>query len=312
MTAQLSPSRSNALGPEPAAGEELPSRRARLVLVTGMSGAGKTTALKTLEDSGYEAVDNLPLKLLSSLLQPGAAHSEALAIAIDIRTRDFAVDAFETEVAALVAREDLDARILFVDCDDEALRRRYTETRRRHPLADDRPVIDGIRNERNLIHRLRERADVVVDTTEMTAGDLRRIVAGNFALDSRPGLAIFVTSFSYRLGLPREADLVFDVRFLANPYYDPRLKALTGLDPAVGEHIENDPGFKPFADSLAAMLPPLLPRFEREGKSYLTIAIGCTGGRHRSVFVAERLAALLGEGGHRVHVRHRDLDRGTA
>ena len=140
-------------------------------------------------------------------------------------------------------------------------------------------------------------------------GDLRRIVAGNFALDDRPALTIFVTSFSYRLGLPREADLVFDVRFLTNPHYDPLLRPLTGLDPAVGEHIANDPGFKPFSDALAAMLPPLLPRFEREGKSYLTIAVGCTGGRHRSVFVAERLAALIGEHGHRVRVRHRDLDR---
>ena len=229
MTAQLSPSRSNALGPGPAAGEELSSRRARLVLVTGMSGAGKTTALKTLEDSGYEAVDNLPLKLLSSLLQPGAAHSEALAIAIDIRTRDFAVDAFEAAVAPLVARDDLDTRVLFVECDDEVLRRRYTETRRRHPLADDRPVIDGIRHERNLIQRLRDRADVVIDTSDLEASDLRRIVAGQFALDGAPGLAVFVNSFSFRHGLPREADLVFDVRFLANPHYDPLLRPLTGL-----------------------------------------------------------------------------------
>lgn len=306
MTAQASLSSSDAPGAEPPADA---SSRVRLVLVTGMSGAGRTTALKTLEDNGYEAVDNLPLKLLSTLLRPGATRSEALAINIDVRTRDFTVDAFEAEIAPLAAREDLDVRILFVDCDDEVLQRRYTETRRRHPLADDRPVIDGIRHERNLIQRLRERADLVLDTTELAVGDLRRIVAGNFALDDRPALTIFVTSFSYRLGLPREADLVFDVRFLANPHYDPRLRPLTGLDPAVGEHIANDPGFKPFSDALAAMLPPLLPRFEREGKSYLTIAVGCTGGRHRSVFVAERLAALIGEHGHRVRVRHRDLDR---
>ncbi|MCH7888608.1 MAG: RNase adapter RapZ [Proteobacteria bacterium] len=306
MTAQASLSSSDAPGAEPPADA---SSRVRLVLVTGMSGAGRTTALKTLEDNGYEAVDNLPLKLLSTLLRPGATGSEALAINIDVRTRDFTVDAFEAEIAPLAAREDLDVRILFIDCDDEVLQRRYTETRRRHPLADDRPVIDGIRHERNLIQRLRERADLVLDTTELAVGDLRRIVAGNFALDDRPALTIFVTSFSYRLGLPREADLVFDVRFLTNPHYDPLLRPLTGLDPAVGEHIANDPGFKPFSDALAAMLPPLLPRFEREGKSYLTIAVGCTGGRHRSVFVAERLAALIGEHGHRVRVRHRDLDR---
>ena len=309
MTAQASLSSSDAPGVEPPADASSRARRARLVLVTGMSGAGKTTALKTLEDTGYEAVDNLPLKLLSTLLRPGAAGSEALAINLDVRTRDFTVDAFEAEIAPLATREDLDVRILFVDCDDEVLQRRYTETRRRHPLADDRPVIDGIRHERNLIQRLRERADVVLDTTDLAEGDLRRIVAGNFALDDRPALTIFVTSFSYRLGLPREADLVFDVRFLANPHYDPLLRPLTGLDPAVGEHVENDPAFKPFSDALAAMLPPLLPRFEREGKSYLTIAVGCTGGRHRSVFVAERLAALIGEHGHRVRVRHRELDR---
>ena len=283
--------------------------RARLVLVTGMSGAGKTTALKTLEDHGYEAVDNMPLKLISSLVRPGAIESEALAIHIDVRTRDFAVDAFEAAVAPLVARDDLDTRVLFMECDDEVLQRRYTETRRRHPLADDRPVIDGIRHERNLIQRLRDRADVVIDTSDLAAGDLRRIVAGQFALDGAPGLAVFVNSFSYRLGLPREADLVFDVRFLANPHYDPLLRPLTGLDSAVGEYIAADPGFEPFVDALTAMLPPLMPRFEREGKSYLTIAIGCTGGRHRSVFVAERLAEILGAHGHRVQVRHRDLHR---
>ena len=309
MTAQPLPSGSAASRRKPPAGSASRARRSRLVLVTGMSGAGRTIALKALEDIGYEAVDNLPLALLSSLLHPAAKQSEALAIDIDIRTRDFAPDAFEAEIVPLLAREDVDVQLLFVDCDDEVLRRRYTETRRRHPLAEDRPVIDGIRHERNLIDRLRERADVVVDTTGLAASDLRRIVAGHFALDNRAGLTIFVTTFSYRLGLPREADLVFDVRFLANPHYDPRLRPLTGLDQAVGEHIANDPSFKPFFDSLAAMLLPLLPCFEREGKSYLTIAVGCTGGRHRSVFVAKRLAALLAEHGRRVHVRHRDLSR---
>jgi UPF0042 nucleotide-binding protein len=284
---------------------------ARLVLITGMSGAGRTIALKTLEDNGYEAVDNLPLKLLSRLLRPGALGNEALAINIDIRTRDFTVDAFEAVLEPLAARDDLDTRVLFVDCDDEVLQRRYTETRRRHPLAADRPVIDGIRHERTLIGRLRERADVIVDTTELTAGDLRRVVAGNFAPEGAPALAVFVTSFSYGLGLPRDADLVFDVRFLANPHYDPQLQPLTGLDPAVGSYIAADPGFVPFLDALAAMLSPLMPRYVREGKSYLTIAVGCTGGRHRSVYVAERLAEILGTFDYRVKVRHRELARGN-
>ncbi len=284
-------------------------RRLRLVLVMGMSGAGRTTALKTLEDIGYEAVDNLPLSMLSSLMQRTVKQSEALAVDIDVRTRDFAVDAFEAEISPLLARDDLDARLLFLDCDDEVLRRRYTETRRRHPLADDRPVIDGIRHERDLIDRLRDRANLVIDTSALSVADLRRLVAGNFALDDHPGLAIFVTAFSYRLGLPREADLVFDVRFLANPHYTPRLRPLTGLDPAVGRFIEKDPGFKSFFENLTAMIVPLLPCFEREGKSYLTIALGCTGGQHRSVYVAERLAALLAEHGWNVKIRHRDLNR---
>ena len=308
MTAQPSRSRPDASHAKPLAADESRERRTRLVLVTGMSGAGKTTALKALEDIGYQAVDNLPMSLLSSLLGTATRRSDALAVDIDARTRDFAAETFEAEMAPLRGREDIDVRLLFVDCDDEVLRRRYTATRRRHPLADDRPLIDGIRHERNLIDRLRHQADVVIDTTGLAGGDLRRIVAGNFALDSHASLAIFVTAFSYRLGLPREADLVFDVRFLANPHYEAALRPLTGQDRAVGEYIENDPGFKPFFDSLAAMLLPLLPRFEREGKSYLTIAIGCTGGRHRSVFVAERLRALFAEHGRRVHVRHRDLD----
>ena len=158
---------------------------------------------------------------------------------------------------------------------------------------------------------LRERADLVIDTADLAVGDLRRIVAGNFALDEARGLALFVTSFSYRQGLPREADMVFDVRFLANPHYDPRLRPLTGLDSAVGEHIADDPGFAPFYEALAAMVPPLIPSFERQGRSYLTIAVGCTGGRHRSVFVAERIAEMIAAHGHRVEVRHRDLNQGS-
>ncbi len=297
--------------PSPSDSETAPkAARSRLVLVTGMSGAGKTTALKALEDMGYEAVDNLPLSLLGRLMYPSAMRPEPLAIDIDVRSRDFTVTAFEDAFEPLLVRDDLDVRLLFVDCDDEVLRRRYTETRRRHPLADDRPVIDGIRHERELIGRLRERADMVIDSSELAVGELKRVVGENFALTGRSALTIFVTSFSYRHGLPREADLAFDVRFLDNPYYDEALRPLTGRDPAVGKHIAADPGYAPFFDSLSRMLLPLLPRFEHEGKSYLTIAIGCTGGRHRSVFVAERLAALLDEHGRPVHLRHRDLDGG--
>ncbi|MFQ5984035.1 MAG: RNase adapter RapZ [Alphaproteobacteria bacterium] len=294
--------------PEAAAAHTGPAAdRPRLVLITGMSGAGKTTALKALEDIGYEAVDNLPLSLLEQVLRPVGTNRRPLAVDVDIRTRDFSPEAFAEIVEPVLARGDYDAKLLFIDCDDEVLRCRYTETRRRHPLASDRPVIDGIQHERRLVAGLGKRADLVIDTTHLAAADLRRLVAGNFALDDRPSLSVFVTSFSYRLGLPREADLVFDARFLANPHYDERLRPLTGRHREVGAYIEADPGFQPFFDGLVTMLLPLLPRFETEGKSYLTIAIGCTGGRHRSVFVAERLAAVLKEHRERVRVHHRDM-----
>lgn len=283
-----------------------------LLIVTGLSGAGKTSALKALEDIGYEAVDNLPLSLLSVLVAQVRGLHRPLAVGVDIRTRDFGIDALLDELEALIANPDIDAKLLFLDCDDVVLQRRFTETRRRHPLAGDRPLMDGITHERALLAPLRERADPLIDTTEMTLGDLHRMLEENFGLAQRPGLAIFVTSFAYRHGLPREADLVFDARFLKNPHYDLDLRVLTGRDAAVGDFVAADPGFAGFFEGLTAMLLPLLPRFESEGKSYLTIAIGCTGGRHRSVYIAERLAARLDEGGHRVRLRHRDIDRGAA
>ncbi len=284
------------------------SGRGRVLLVTGMSGAGKSSALKGLEDLGYEAVDNLPLSLVDDLVGPRPDFSRPSAIGVDIRTRDFSVDRFLGELDSLLTHSDLDVRLVFVDCDDEVLRRRYTETRRRHPLAADRPVMDGINTERKMLSQLRERADVVVDTSGLKLADLRRLLQGHFGLDKGPGVSVFVTSFSYRNGLPREADLVFDVRFLTNPYYDTELRPLTGRDDRVAGYIAADTAFLPFFDGLTGMLLPLLPRFDHEGKSYLTIAIGCTGGRHRSVFVAERLTAWLMENRQRVSLRHRDLD----
>ena len=278
-----------------------------LVLVTGMSGAGKSTALKTLEDSGYEAVDNIPISLIPRLVGAASGTPEALAVDVDIRTRDFSTGAFDAEIGPLLDRPDLDVRILFIDCEDEPLRRRFTETRRRHPLAADRPLIDGIRHERTLVGWLRSRAHVDIDTTSLAVGDLRRMVANAFSLEGRSQLSVFVTSFSYKYGIPREADLVFDARFLANPHYEEELTQLSGLDAAVGAYIEGDTGFAPFIDGVTNVMLPLLPRFESEGKSYLTIAVGCTGGRHRSVFVAKCLADRLRAGGRTVHLRHRDL-----
>ena len=281
---------------------------APLVIVSGLSGAGKTTALKALEDIGYEAVDNLPLTLLESVAASRGDERQALAVGIDIRTRDLDIDHFNAMFDALAGRAELDLRVLFLDCDDEIIQRRFTETRRRHPLAADRPVIDGIRLEREVLGWLRARADRVIDTSRLAIADLKRLLSGDYLLDSSAGLAVFVTSFGFPLGLPRDADLVFDVRFLANPHYDEGLRPLTGLDPAVARFIMADSAFAPFFDRLADMLIELLPAYEREGKSYLTVALGCTGGRHRSVFAAERLAVRLSEAEWRVSVRHRDLE----
>jgi UPF0042 nucleotide-binding protein len=281
----------------------------RVVLVTGMSGAGKTSALKALEDAGYEAVDNLPLSLLSSLVRPEDETDRPIAIGVDTRTRDFGTGPFLSAIDRLKAEPALSVSVLFVDSDDEVLRRRFTETRRRHPLAADRPVVDGITAERSLVHVLRDRADLILDTSSLAQTDLKRLVQEHFALDAKAGLAVSVISFAYRHGLPREADLVFDVRFLANPHYETALQPLTGRDKAVGDYIRSDPAFAPFVESLTAMLRALLPRFEREGKSYLTVAIGCTGGKHRSVFVAELLAAQLRQLDYRVALVHRDAER---
>jgi len=289
------------------AGKVAGTRSERLLVVTGMSGAGRSTALKVLEDLGYEAVDNLPLSLLPNLL--AAPAPAPLAIGVDVRTRDFGVSALLAALDRLIAQHALALQIVFLDCEDDRLVRRYTETRRRHPLAGDRPVTDGIALERQRVSPLRDRADLVIDTTVLSPGDLKRLLYGHFALNTQSRITIFITSFSYRHGLPRDADLVVDVRFLRNPHYVAALRPLTGHDGEVGRFIEADPDFAPFFERLCQWLAPLLPRYEREGKSYLTIAFGCTGGRHRSVYLAERLSAWLREDGRTVAVGHRDLDR---
>ena len=257
---------------------------------------------------GFEAVDNLPLSLMGRLVAPGA-FPHPIAAGVDIRTREFGAEAFLEQVAELRARADVDVKVLFMDCDDQVLTRRYAETRRRHPLAIDRPVADGIRQERTLLAPVREQADVVMDTSEMSLGAQKAAMEDHFAVQGDPGLPVFVVSFSYKNGVPRDADLVFDVRFLRNPHYDLDLRPLTGLDEKVGLHVAGDPGFDEFFSHLTALLGPLLPRYAAEGKSYLTIAIGCTGGRHRSVYVAERLGAWLDSQGEKARVRHRDLDK---
>jgi UPF0042 nucleotide-binding protein len=278
----------------------------RILLVTGMSGAGRTTALKCLEDLGFEAVDNLPATLLRQLIRSGGRVERDVAIGIDCRTRAFDPQKLARQLAARSAAAGSNLSLLFLDCEDEILRRRFTETRRRHPLDPERPVTDGIARERQLMAPLRERADLVIDTSQLPLARLRQLIAGHFGEQAVPQPTLSVVSFAYRNGLPREADLVFDVRFLTNPHYVDELRPLTGSDPAVRDYVEADPAYALLMERLDGLVLALLPFYQREGKSYLTIAFGCTGGRHRSVVVAERFADRLRDCGWLVSLSHRE------
>ena len=298
--------------PAPVSSSTTPQTRRPFVLITGMSGAGRATALHALEDLGYVAVDNVPLPLLGDLVHSTSGTlggiAAPLAFGVDTRTYGFDPHDLQRRLRELRLRADLAPRLLFLDCNTETLRRRYTETRRPHPLAPDRPVSDGIADERRLIMDLRDSADVSIDTSALTPHQFKQLLGGHFAIGGAAGMRISVMSFSFRRGLPREADLVFDVRFLKNPHYDPKLKPMTGVDPEVVAFIATDPDFEPFMGRLEGMIGPLLPRFDAEGKSYLTVAVGCTGGRHRSVAIAERLAGWLRGAGRSVTLSHRDVD----
>jgi RNase adapter protein RapZ len=283
-----------------------------IMVVTGMSGAGRSSVLRILEDLGCDAVDNLPFALLKSIVAPGASLPAPLAVGIDSRSRGLIPGELIAHVARFRAACEAPITLLFMDCDDEILRRRYTETRRRHPMAADRPVTDGIAREREFLSPLRAAADYVFDTTSTSLGDLRRWVTTQFGGDRPMALNISILSFAYRNGLPREADLVFDLRFLRNPHYVEALRRKTGLDPDVQAYVLEDPDFLPTLDRLSELILPLLPRYAAEGKSYLTIAIGCTGGQHRSVFAVERLHATLEHQGWHTTVIHRDMPRNIA
>ncbi len=280
--------------------------KARIIIVTGMSGAGKSTTLKTLEDLGYEAIDNIPLHILKLLVKDNAK-DQKFVVGVDVRSRNFDPHILLKEIMPLVRASDPGAQLVYLDAEDEVLRRRFSETRRKHPLAADRRVVDGIAQERFLVNPIQHAADIVLDTSESSINDLRGRIRKIFADETNKGFTIHVSSFSYKQGVPRDADIVFDVRFLKNPYYDPELKDLCGRDSAVCRHIETDPHFKDFYDSFSTMIGKLLPRYTEEGKAYLTIAIGCTGGQHRSVFVAEKLAGDLQKMGYNATVTHRDL-----
>ncbi len=284
-----------------------------VLLVTGLSGAGKSTVLKTLEDMGWEVVDNLPLTLLERLLDAplpvGAdGRRQPLALGIGSRTRDFDPDRIVERIRLLAGKEDLRLGTLFLDCAGDELERRYAETRRRHPLAADRPARDGIARERELLAPLRDFANRLLDTTSMSAHELALQVRAAFSPASgaeRPVLS--VTSFGFARGLPRGADLVFDMRFLRNPHWVPALKPGTGLDADVAAYVAADPAYEGAVSRIEDLLALLLPRYAAEGKSYVSVAIGCTGGRHRSVHVADRIGRFLYAAGFSPTVRHRDL-----
>lgn len=277
----------------------------KLALITGMSGAGKSVALKTLEDAGYEAIDNIPLPLLPSVIDGGHV-GNCLAVGVDIRNQLFKADQFLRSVAELKANGLVELTVIYLDCDDEVLQRRYTETRRTHPLARDRTVLDGIEQERRLIGTIKEHADISIDTSDTKAADLRRIIQGHVAA-AEDSLTVHVMSFSFKKGVPREADSVIDVRFLKNPHYVEALQPLTGQNQRVGEYIESDAHFANFFDRLCLLMLPLLPRYKEEGKNYFTLAIGCTGGKHRSVYVAEKITERINTEGVHASLRHRDM-----
>jgi UPF0042 nucleotide-binding protein len=287
------------------------SRPTRILLVTGLSGAGRTTVLKTLEDLGWEAVDNLPLSLLDRLLSsppPQGAPDEdrPLAIGIDSRTRGFDARGILARVARLREEQQQQVEILFVDAADAVLAQRFSATRRRHPLAIDRPAETGIASEREMLEPLRDAAEHLIDTSELTSNALRQEARERFG-EAAVEPTLVVSSFSYARGLPRDADLVLDMRFLRNPHWDEALRPGTGLDADVSAYIAADPAYGPALDQIEQLLRLLLPRYEREGKSYITIAFGCTGGRHRSVHAAEAIAKRLRAAGFSPTIAHRDL-----
>jgi UPF0042 nucleotide-binding protein len=277
-----------------------------LVIATGLSGSGKSYVNKCLEDMGYFCVDNLPLELVEPLLERVSA--KLVGIILDVRNPDFAAR-FPEILASLRGRVP-GTRLLFLDASEESLIRRFSETRRPHPLAGNSSLLEALRREREMLEDVRAVADVVVDTSAMTVHELRSFIQKTFVGDPEGSrMVISATSFGYKFGIPHDVDLLFDVRFLANPHFVPELRGKTGIDPAVAAYIEKDPETPAFMKRLVEFLDYLLPQYDRESKSYLSIGVGCTGGKHRSVYVAEQLARLLKERGYPVRVSHRDATR---
>lgn len=287
-----------------------PTEGHHIVIVSGPAGSGRTTAIRALEDLGFEAIDNLPLSFLPRLFAVPVKRS--VVVGIDPRNREFATDRL-IEAMTEIERSAGDPPVLvFLDCDAHTLVQRYSETRRRHPLSPKETPLVGIERERALLAPLRERADVLIDTRAMTPHDLRAEMVRQFGEDdNRNNLAVTLQSFSYKRGLPRGIDMVIDVRFLKNPHWVADLRPRDGRDPEVSAFVEADPDYAGFYARLDDLLSFLLPAYRAEGKSYFSLGIGCTGGRHRSVAVVEALAKTLAAKGWQVSIRHRELERTT-
>ncbi len=287
-------------------------KKLSILFVTGRSGAGLSTTLKILEDLGYETMDNVPISLLIDYfykIESGKEkiNSRAIAVGLNIRTKKFDAINFINDLEPIKNKEKFETQIVFLDCEESVLSQRFTKTRRKHPLAMHTNLIDGIRLENDIIKLLREKANLVIDTSLMNVTELRQLVTGNFTLKDNNSISIGIKSFAFPLGLPRESDLVFDVRFLRNPFYEESLRMLSGKEIEVGKYISSDKEYKPFFENLIKMILNLLPLYEAEGKSYLTISIGCTGGQHRSVFVAEQISNFLISSGYPVEISHREI-----
>lgn len=280
-----------------------------VVLVTGLSGGGKSTAIRALEDAGFFCIDNLPVPLLGKLVElfEASAEHRRLAVTVDIREPRYLAEA-PARVAELRARG-VPLRVVFLDAADAALQRRFSETRRRHPLAPEGTISEAIAQERGKLAALRALADEVIDTSSLNGHQLKALLSGRFAPTGGVQLSVDVTSFGFRNGVPPQADLVFDVRFLPNPHFVPELRPRTGRDPEVAAYVLQHEETQELLAKMTELCSWLLPRYRREGKAYLTIAIGCTGGKHRSVALARALAAKLGGEGISIRVSDRDADR---
>jgi UPF0042 nucleotide-binding protein len=279
----------------------------RILLLTGLSGAGKSTTLAVLEDLGWETIDNLPVRMLKRLISMPDDQRGPLAIGFDSRTRGFVPADIIALVKELSERDDLSVSFVFIDCSDAELERRYNETRRRHPMAQDRPLQEGMRAERELLEPMRRWAESVIDTSDLSSNQLQSHIRDLFGDLSESPMTLTVSSFGFARGMPPLADLVFDMRFLDNPHWIDGLRELTGQDQPVGDHIRADPAFAEAFGQIRQLLETLLPRYQAQGRSYVHIAFGCTGGRHRSVFTAEQMAQSLREVGFSPTVRHRNL-----